>query len=108
MKWVLTLAVMLASATAIAPQVGAQTPVPNQNTTQPGPLPRGDISEAVAQSRLQAAGLRNIRDLTRRSDGTWRAQVTSSQGVDGEAIIDAGGNVQLSDGVARNPMPTPR
>ncbi|MBR0653218.1 hypothetical protein GXW78_26425 [Roseomonas terrae] len=103
----LLFAAVIGIGAAVAPQGWAQTPVPNQNTTA-GQLPGGGIPEAAAQSRLQAAGLRNIRDLTRQSDGSWRAQVTSAQGVDGQATVDANGNVSLGDGVSRNPMPTPR
>jgi hypothetical protein len=92
---------------AIAPFGWAQTPLPNQNTTGTGQLPAGGVPEAVAQSRLQAQGLRNIRSLVRQSDGSWRAQVTSAQGTDVQAMVDANGNVSLNDGVGRQLMPNP-
>jgi len=61
------------------------------------------MSQPQALSRLEAAGLRNIRNLTQQSDGTWRAQVTSAQGEDVQARIDANGNIVLNTGVAIQP-----
>lgn len=97
---------MIGFGAAILPDGWAQTPLPNQNTTG-SRLPAGGIPEAIAQSRLQAQGLRNIRSLVQLSDGSWRAQVTSAQGSDVEAFVDANGNVSLNDGVGRQLMPYP-
>jgi hypothetical protein len=57
---------------------------------------------------LEAAGLRNIRDLTSLSDGTWRAQVTNAGGGNVVARIDSQGNIVLNTGVAGTTAPLPR
>lgn len=64
----------------------------------------GSMPEDQARLRLEAAGLRNIRDLTMQNDGTWRAQVTAAQGGNVRAMVDAQGNVTLQSGVA-SPRP---
>ncbi|MBW6397854.1 hypothetical protein KPL78_08365 [Roseomonas sp. HJA6] len=59
----------------------------------------GSMTEAQVLSRLEAAGLRNIRDLTQQSDGTWRAQVTPGSGGNVLARIDTQGNIVLNTGL---------
>ena len=77
---------------AAAPASFAQAPAATSGMTQPQAL-----------SRLESAGLRNIRNLAQQSDGTWRAQVTSAQGEDVQAMIDTSGNITLNTGVANQP-----
>ena len=57
------------------------------------------MAEDQVRSRLEAVGLQNIRGLTMLNDGTWRAQVTSAQGSNVQAMVDAQGNVTLNTGL---------
>jgi hypothetical protein len=71
---------------------------PAASTTQAQPQ-GASMAETQVRSRLEAAGLQNIRDLTMLNDGTWRAQVTSAQGSNVQAMVDAQGNVTLNTGL---------
>lgn len=69
-------------------------------TVAPTRAPTGTpMAEDQARRMLEAAGLQNIRNLSQSSDGTWRAQVTSAQGNNVQARIDAEGNITLNTGI---------
>lgn len=85
-----------AAAIAVALGVGGASTAWAQSSTPA----TGSMTQQQALGLLEAAGLRNIRSLTQLNDGTWRAQVTSGQGQDVLARVDAEGKVTLNTGVA--------
>ncbi|MEO3475841.1 hypothetical protein AAFN86_28580 [Roseomonas sp. CAU 1739] len=99
MKRATAAAFALTLGVGLAPTAWAQTSVPGPGATQGQPQ-AGSMAENQVRSHLEANGLRNIRDLTMLSDGTWRAQVTSGSGGNVLATVDAQGNIMLNTGVA--------
>jgi len=93
-------ALIVAIGLGLVPAAWAQTPVPGSGATQVPPATGSMTSQEQVARQLQDAGLRNIRDVQMQSDGTWRAQVTSAEGVDVQAAVDALGNISLHSGVA--------
>ncbi|GGJ23057.1 PepSY domain-containing protein [Neoroseomonas lacus] len=101
MKRTTAAAIAVVLGIGFAPTAWAQTATPGTTAT-------GSISEAQARMMLEAAGLRNIRDLTSLSDGSWRAQVTNAAGGNVVARIDSQGTIVLNTGVAGTTAPLPQ
>jgi len=76
---------MLASVPAVVPAVvHAQT----------GPQKNPSAEEIVIKEKIRASGVKDVRDLTREKDGTWRAKVRKDN-AEVAVVVDADGNVKF-------------
>lgn len=64
-----------------------------QNQTSPPPA-TPSAEEIVIKEKLKASGVKDIRDLVREKDGTWRARVQKDDS-DVAVVVDTEGNVKF-------------
>jgi hypothetical protein len=103
MKWLSTTAVIavLAGATALGPNAGAQSTPPaanphpstpavaNPNANNPGAPAAGanSFTEAQAKSRIEAAGYSNVSRLVKDKDGVWRGKASKATATVGSTTV---------------------
>jgi hypothetical protein len=79
----LGLTVLAAVPAVVHAQTLAQTPAQTPSA-----------EEIVIKEKLRASGLKDIRDLTREKDGTWRAKVHKDN-AEVAVVVDTDGNVKF-------------
>jgi hypothetical protein len=78
---------------ALGLSVLAAVPAVVHAQTQP-PVQAPSAEEIVIKEKLRASGLKDIRDLTREKDGTWRAKVHKDN-AEVAVVVDTDGNVKF-------------
>ncbi|MCC8427843.1 hypothetical protein [Reyranella aquatilis] len=93
MKLILTAAVALVASIGVA---AAQMPPTTGTSTTPAVPPAGmpgtAQTETSVKTQIEASGYKNVKDLTRREDGSWHGTATKND-VEVAVSVDSAGNV---------------
>lgn len=93
MKLILTTAVALVALTSIAvAQMPPTTGTPTTPAVPPAGMPGTAQSATSVKTQIEASGYSNIKDLTRKEDGSWQAKATKND-VEVAVSVDSTGNV---------------